>query len=251
MIPTSSWAAAAVLTGALAAGVPSTAAGDPTTPGPTAADITHCLVQNGLPPLGPGSVLLPAASPTPAGALPSGTLPSAGLPSSTLPSGTLPSGTLPTATLPAATLPAGTLPSGALPAGTLPAGTLPAGTLPAGALPAGTTPVGGGAAGTGLQCGETIINNAVYLVTLTVTTTTTSVDAPITAAAGSISTTSNVPGAAPAAAAPAAALTGASAIGRPLQAHGTTGARRSRAAKVKHRLVRVRLVAKRRHAAGR
>jgi hypothetical protein len=219
--------------------VPSTAAGDPTTPGPTAADITRCLVQNGLPPLGPGSVLVPATAPTPAGALPA-----AGLPSSTLPSSTLPSSTLPTSTLPSSTLPPATLPAAALPSGTLPAGT----------LPGGTTPLGGAAGGAGLQCGEMIINNAVYLVTLTVTTTTTSVDAPITAAAGSISTTSNVPGAAPAAAAPAALaapLTGTLAIGKAQQAHGTTGARRSPAAKKAKRLVRVRLVAKRRHAAGR
>jgi hypothetical protein len=74
--------------------------------------------------------------------------------------------------------------------GTIP---LPGGTIPLpglGAPPAtGTTPLSGGAASTaGEQCGQIIINNTIYLVTVTLTTTTTSANGPI--AAGPVTLTS-------------------------------------------------------------
>jgi hypothetical protein len=110
-------------------------------------------------------------------------------------------------------------------------------TLPAGVTPVAGTGSGGGAlpaaAGGSLQCGQFVINN--YFVTVTTTTTTTNVDAPITAAAGSISTTTGS-AASPSISRPSAT----SAVGRPLRARGSARAGHKRAAKAR-RVVRVRL----------
>lgn len=223
MTPPTTWATGAVLTGLLAAGMPSTA-GAATTPSPTADAMTQtadavskCLTDHGYPALPTSSALAPALS-GPSGSLPAITLPTAG--ATTLP--TAAGTTLPTA--------AGTsLPTAA--------GT----TLPT----AGTTSGGGAAPAVSgaLQCGQLIINNNLYLVTVTTTTTTTTVDAPITSAAGSISTTTSTP-ASPAEAPPAATFPAAvpaiSAIGRPLGIHRSTRAGHKRGARARH-VVRVRL----------
>jgi hypothetical protein len=201
MTPPKTWAAGAVLTGLLAAGMPSAAVAGDTPPSPGAdaiaqsADaISRCLTANGYPPLPTSPVLTPAAGAAP-GALPAITLPAAATP------------TTPTATPGVLAVPAAATTT-ALPG------------VPGVALPAA------------LQCGQVVINNNLYLVTVTTTTTTTNVDAPITAAAGSISTTSNpaTPAAPPA----------TSAIGRPLHVRGSTSARHRRPARARP-AVRVRL----------
>jgi hypothetical protein len=150
MTPPTTWAAGAVLTGLLAAGLPSTAAADGTPPPATAdaiaqsADaVSKCLTDKGYPPLPPSSVLTPVPA-APSGSLPAITIPTVG-------SVTVPAGGAGTTTTTATTPPAGTTSGG---------GALPA-VDPAGAL----------------QCGRVIINNNLYLVTVTTTTTTTTMPA--------------------------------------------------------------------------
>ncbi|MCW3050255.1 MAG: hypothetical protein JWO74_4539 [Solirubrobacterales bacterium] len=224
MTPPTTWAAGAILTGLVAAAIPSTATAG--TPQPPAADalaqsadaLSKCLTDHGYPPLPAGAVL----SPAPAG--PSGPAPVVNVPAV----GTI---TLP---VPGTAMPAAGVSTPTT--GTTPptAGTT---TLPAGVTPVAGTGSGGGAlpaaAGGSLQCGQFVINN--YFVTVTTTTTTTNVDAPITAAAGSISTTTGS-AASPSISRPSAT----SAVGRPLRARGSARAGHKRAAKAR-RVVRVRL----------
>ncbi|MDX6703442.1 MAG: hypothetical protein QOF26_3668 [Baekduia sp.] len=202
MMPIKSSAARAVLTGLLAAGASSaaatTATATPTPPPSTAASaaadaVTQCLVKNGYPPLATGSVLVPA----PTGGADPGAAASIPAAISALPAGTIPS-----------------LPPGAVP-------TLPPGTAPA-AVP---TPANVAAA---LQCGALLINNTMYMVVVTVTNTTTTVAAPITAAAGSISTTNEAPAialTAPLSTATPRSSPPTTAIGQAVRARGTAGAR--------------------------
>jgi hypothetical protein len=217
MTPPTTWAAGAVLTGLVAAGMPSTAAAADTPQPPTAdaiaqsADaISKCLTDHGYPPLPSGAVLSPAPAP---GSAPAITVPAAG-----------------TITLP--------VPGTATPAAgvTTPAAGV---TTPATAIAtpsaASTTPTPGGT----LQCGQFVINN--YFVTVTTTTTTTNVDAPITAAAGSISTTTGTASPAP----PRPSVI--SAVGRPLRARGSARPGHKRSARG-GRVIRVRLPGKARHA---
>jgi hypothetical protein len=74
----------------------------------------------------------------------------------------------------------------------------------------GTNPLSGAGVpsgtGGGLQCGQMIVNNAVYLVLMTVTntTTTTASNGPMTAAAGPVTVTGNAPAAGPVTTAPVA-----------------------------------------------
>jgi hypothetical protein len=222
-LPTT-WAAGAVLTGLVAAGMPSTAtAGIPQPPtadaiAQSADAISKCLTDHGYPPLPSGAVL----SPAPAG-------PSASGPAITVPA----AGTI---TLPVA----GT----ATPAAGVSTPTAGTTTPTAGATPVAGTTSGDGAlpaaAGAGaLQCGQFVINN--YFVTVTTTTTTTNVDAPITAAAGSISTTTGA--ASPAPPRPSAI----SAVGRPLRARGSARPGHKQPARG-GRVIRVRLPGKARQA---
>jgi hypothetical protein len=151
MTPPTTWAAGAVLTGLLAAGIPSTAAADGTPHPPTAdaiaqsADaISKCLTDNGYPPLPASSVLTPVPAGQ-SGSLPAITIPGVG-------GVTTPAGGAGTTTTVATTPAAGTTSGG---------GAVPA-VDPAGAL----------------QCGRVIVNNNLYLVTVTTTTTTTDIQVP-------------------------------------------------------------------------
>ena len=145
--------------------------GQPTTTVPLPDAVTQCLGQGGFPTPATGTNL---ALPAPTGALPTtltGTipLPAVGAPTTT--------GTTTTSTIPLTGL-----------------------GVPA---PGGSSPIpGGGGNGTGgLQCGQMIVNNNVYLVTVTITTTTTNAGGPI--AAGPVSVTGNTPATAPVAMTPA------------------------------------------------
>jgi hypothetical protein len=238
MTPPTTWAAGAVLTGLVAAGMPSTAAAG--TPQPPTADaiaqsadaISKCLTDHGYPPLPSGAVLSPAPA-GPAGSAPAITLPAAGTITLPVPGTATPAAGV---TTPATgvTTPATGVTTPAAGVTTPAAGVATPATGIATPSAASTTPTPGGT----LQCGQFVINN--YFVTVTTTTTTTNVDAPITAAAGSISTTTGTASPAP----PRPSVI--SAVGRPLRARGSARPGHKRSARG-GRVIRVRLPGKARH----
>jgi hypothetical protein len=156
--------------------------GGSTTTVPLPDEIAHCLSQSGYPVPSAGTqVGLPATT----GALPAGLAGTIPLPAITAPTttGTIPlSGTATPTTATTTTTSTIPVPGIAAPAAT--------GTNP--------LPAQGGATSTGgLQCGQMIINNTVYLVTVTLTTTTTTTTADGPIAAGPVTVTGNGPAAAP------------------------------------------------------
>jgi hypothetical protein len=177
--------------------------------------LAQCLIENGFPALSPGTqVELPAVSGTPPASF-AGTIPLSGTSVPTT-SGTIPLSVIPTSTdtsqLPG--IPKNTdtnqLPEIPTSTDTSQLPEVPTSTdtsqLPGAGLPGTPTtdpvPTGGGATSTGgIQCGQFIINNTMYVVlvalTNTTTTTTTTANGPMTAASGPVTIGETAPAAAP------------------------------------------------------
>jgi hypothetical protein len=167
----------------------------PVTTVPLPEEVAQCLEQSGLPDLSADTkVDLPAPVSAPPASL-AGTIP---LPGTGVPTT---SGTNPLSEIGVPT-PTGTIPLSEIGVPT-PTGTIPLSGVGVPTTATGTSPLptDGGAISSGVQCGQVIINNTIYMVlvplTATTTTTTTTANGPMTVANGPVTITDNAPAAAP------------------------------------------------------